>query len=327
MRDYGSRAWSSRTELLRDDAGVAGLGIGVEEALIASCWTTAGAASPLDEDQRSPVPFATRVALAADVGFRGFGITHADILSLSETIGLDECRDIIVESGIQFVELEMLMDWFTTGSSRESSDRMRDDLLRASATLPVRHIKVGSTYGSIDWPMSGVAQELRLLSSQAADVGVQIALEPQAMASIRSPQDAIEVVERADHPAAGLLLDIWHIERIRLPMDAIRGIPGEMIIATELSDAPEHVEGSLLEDTVNGRLLCGEGSFHVAAFVDAVRATGYRGPWGAEILSHAHRARPVEDAIRAAYESTRRAVEGSAPMEQGSTFARDCEKP
>ena len=225
-------------------------------------------------------------------------------------MGLDECRDIILDSGIQFVELEMLMDWFTTGSSRESSDRVRQDLLRAADTLPARHIKVGSTYGSIDWPMSGIAQELRLLSSQAADVGVRIALEPQAMANIRSPRDAIEVVERADHPAAGILLDIWHIERIRLPMDAIREIPGEIIIAAELSDAPAHVEGSLLEDTVNGRLLCGEGSFHVAAFVDAVRATGYRGPWGAEILSHAHRARPIEDAIRAAYQTTRRAVEG-----------------
>ena len=89
MHEYRSRAGSSRTELLRDDAGVAGLGNGVEEGLIASCWTTAGAASPLDEDQRSPVPFATRVALAADAGFTGFGITHADILALSETMGLD----------------------------------------------------------------------------------------------------------------------------------------------------------------------------------------------------------------------------------------------
>ena len=106
--------------------------------------------------------------------------------------------------------------------------------------------------------MSDIAQELRLLSSQAADVGVRIALEPQAMASIRSPQDAIEVVERADHRAAGILLDIWHIERIRLPIDAIREIPGELIIAAELSDASAHVEGSLLEDTVDGRLLCGE---------------------------------------------------------------------
>jgi sugar phosphate isomerase/epimerase len=277
-------------------------------ALIASCWTTAGAVSPLDEDQRSPAPFAARVGIAADVGFAGFGITHADIAALNDTIGLNAARDILADSGIQFVELEMLMDWFTIGPSREASDRIRYDLLRAATVLPVRHIKVGSTYGSMHWPMDGIAQELRILSSQAADVGVRIALEPQAMANIRTPQDAMEVIERADHSAAGLLLDIWHIERIRLPLETIRAIPHELIVSTELSDADGHVQGTLLEDTVNGRLLCGEGSFRVASFVDAVRATGYQGPWGAEILSHAHRARPLEDAIRAAYASTRDAV-------------------
>ena len=278
------------------------------EVLIASCWTTAGAASPLDEDQRSPVPFATRVAIAGEAGFAGFGITHADIVALRDTIGLSDARDILMSSGIAFVELEMLMDWFTTGPPRESSDRVRRDLLEAAEVLPVRHVKVGSTYGSMSWPATDIAKELRVLSSQAADVGARIALEPQAMASIRSLQQAVEVTERADHSGAGLLLDIWHIERAHLSFADIRGIPAEVIVSTELNDARAEVNGTLLEDTVNDRLLCGQGSFEVAAFVDAVRATGYQGPWGAEILSHDHRARPVEEAINAAYLTTRQAL-------------------
>ena len=295
-----------------DDTRVIGPDDSEEVALIASCWTTAGAVSPLDEDQRSPVPFVTRVAIAADIGFTGFGITHADIVALGDTIGLGEARDILLDSGIQFVELEMLMDWFTTGPLRESSDRIRRDLLRAANTLPVRHIKVGSTYSSMDRPPDGIASELKLLCSQAADIGARIALEPQAMANIRSPRDAMQIIDKAVHPAAGLLLDIWHIERIQLPMDAIREIPREVIVSAELNDGHVNVQGSLLEDTINGRLLCGEGSFQVAEFIDAVLATGYRGPWGAEILSHTHRARPIEEAIRAAYQSTRRAIEGRA---------------
>lgn len=277
--------------------------------LIASCWTTAGPTSPLDADQRSTIPFATRVAVAADVGFTGFGITHADIVALSESIGLVQARDILIDSGITYVELEMLMDWFTSGTSREASDRVRGDLLAAAAVLPVRHIKVGSTYSAAPWPVTALAWELRLLAAQAADVGARVALEPQAMASIRSPQQALNVIERADHPAAGILLDIWHVERIQLSTDDIRSIPVDAIVSIELSDAPAHVTGTLLEDTVNGRLLCGEGSFEVTGFVDAVRATGYEGPWGAEILSHEHRARSIDDAVRAAFETTSRALE------------------
>lgn len=281
------------------------------DVLIASCWTTAGATSPLDEDQRSRVGFATRVAVTADAGFRGFGITHADIVELDTTIGLAGARDILLDSGIQFVELEMLMDWFTTGQSRTSSDLVRRDLLAAAETLPVRHIKVGATYGTTFWPTNLIAHELKELASQASDVGARIAVEPQAMANIRSPNDALEVLEMADHAAAGLMLDIWHLERIGSSMDEIRQIPSEFIVSTELNDAPAHVDGSLLEDTVNGRLLCGEGSFDVRGFIEAVRATGYRGPWGVEILSHAHRARPVADAIRDAHDTARLALQAS----------------
>lgn len=281
------------------------------DVLIASCWTTAGPASPLDPDQRSPIPFTTRVEVTAEAGFGGLGITHADIVELDNTIGLAEARGILLDTGIQFVELEMLMDWFTTGPSRTSSNVVRRDLLSAAGTLPVRHIKVGATYSTTPWPTNLIARELKELASQAADVGARIALEPQAMANIRSPDDALEVIEVAGHPAAGLLLDIWHLERIGFPADSIRGIPPEFIVTTELNDAPAYVHGSLLEDTVNGRQYCGEGSFDVAGFIEAVRATGYRGPWGVEILSHAHRARPVEEAIQQAYTTTRLALEAS----------------
>jgi len=281
------------------------------DVLLASCWTTAGATSPLDEDQRSGVDFETRVAITADTGFRGFGITHADIVELDNSIGLEEARDILLDNGIQFVELEMLMDWFTSGQSRTSSDLVRRDLLAAAQILPVRHIKVGATYGITSWPTNLIAHELNELASQAADVGALIAVEPQAMANIRSPKDALEVLEMADHPAAGLMLDIWHLERIGFPMNDIRQIPSEIIVSTELNDAPAHVEGSLLEDTVNGRLLCGEGSFDIPGFIEAVRATGYRGPWGVEILSHVHRVRPVEDAIRDAHDTARLALQAS----------------
>lgn len=58
----------------------------------------------------------------------------------------------------------------------------------------------GVSFGACSWPPDGIASELKLLCSQAADIGARIALEPQAMANIRSPQDAMEIIEKADHP-------------------------------------------------------------------------------------------------------------------------------
>ena len=62
----------------------------------------------------------------------------------------------------------------------------------------------------------------------------------------------------------------------------------------------------LYEEMIHCRRLPGEGEFDLAGLIAATRAAGYDGPYGIEILSHAHRALPVEQAAVAACESVRR---------------------
>ena len=56
-----------------------------------------------------------------------------------------------------------------------------------------------------------------------------------------------------------------------------------------------------MEDTVNDRLQCGSGSFPLPAFLAAIAATGYAGPFGVEILSDANRRAPVMLAAMSAF--------------------------
>ena len=53
--------------------------------------------------------------------------------------------------------------------------------------------------------------------------------------------------------------------------------------------------------TVNCRRALGEGNFDVLGFIKAVAASGYRGPWGNEILSEELRCYPMEVAVRHVY--------------------------
>ena len=62
----------------------------------------------------------------------------------------------------------------------------------------------------------------------------------------------------------------------------------------ELDDAAEQVVGSLWEDTIHHRRLCGEGDLNPPAFIEAVQAAGYRGYYGVEILSEKHRKLPLD---------------------------------
>jgi sugar phosphate isomerase/epimerase len=67
----------------------------------------------------------------------------------------------------------------------------------------------------------------------------------------------------------------------------------------------------MLTDTFDGRTLCGDGEFDIPAFINAIKATGYSGPWGVEILGAQYRTLPVEQAVPAAFDTTMRYLEAS----------------
>ena len=77
-------------------------------------------------------------------------------------------------------------------------------------------------------------------------------------------------------------------------------MPLDRIIGVELNDADEQVVGTLFEDTVHRRRYCGEGSFDLTGMITNLRAAGWNGPWGVEILSEEHRNLPVHEALNRA---------------------------
>src|SRR4051812_40499545 len=79
----------------------------------------------------------------------------------------------------------------------------------------------------------------------------------------------------------------------------------------ELDDAGAVIQGTLLEDTFNGREFPGEGILDVRRFVQAIKATGYDGPWGVEMLSTAFRKLDVDEATRRSYETAMRVLDDS----------------
>jgi sugar phosphate isomerase/epimerase len=80
------------------------------------------------------------------------------------------------------------------------------------------------------------------------------------------------------------------------------------IFGVELNDAAPEVVGSLFEDTVERRNLCGDGSFDLAGLVALLRDKGFDGPWGVEILSTSFRKLPVREALTLAAGTARKVL-------------------
>ena len=94
---------------------------------------------------------------------------------------------------------------------------------------------------------------------------------------------------------------MWHTERAGTPPAELAAVPLRHIVGVELNDADADQVGTLFEDTVNRRRLCGEGAFDLQGCIRALRAAGWTGPWGVEILSEQFRRLPVREAAAAAF--------------------------
>jgi sugar phosphate isomerase/epimerase len=275
-----------------------------DEELLATCWTTAGDAAPLRGDERSPFRLRERVEAAAEAGFRGIGLVYADLIVAEREYGLAGIRSMLQDNGLVHVELELLTNWWTTGPLREESDAVRRKLLTAAGAVGARDIKVGPDVSDGPWDRHEWVTEFARLAAEAQAVGTRIGLEFLPWSNIKTVHDGLRLVQDAGHEAGGLITDVWHTERAHTPPGDLAAIPLEYIVGVELSDADETPVGTLFEDTVNRRRLCGEGSFRLHELINALRSAGWTGPWGVEILSEQFRRLPLREAVAMAYQTS-----------------------
>jgi sugar phosphate isomerase/epimerase len=282
------------------------------DELLATCWTTAGDAAPSREDWRSPVPLRTRIEAAAAAGFTGFGVLAVDLAVAERDHGMAGIRTMLADHGLVHLELEGLPDWWGAGPERAHSDELRRFLLTAAETLGARHLKVTPDTSGAPWDTDHWAAEFARLAAQAADAGVRLGIEFLPWSNIATVHDALRLVEDAGHPAGGIVVDVWHVERAATTPGELAAVPPHRIVGVELNDADRAVVGTLFEDTVDRRRYCGEGSFDLAGLVAALRTAGWTGPWGVEILSTEHRRLDVQRAAEYAATTARKLLDTAA---------------
>lgn len=272
--------------------------------LIATAWTSAGNTSPMHTPATSPVPITERVAAVAGAGYTGLGLIADDLLAIRNTLGYTALRDLIVEAGLTHIEIELIERWWLPPGMAGNSYAVRELLFEAADTLRPAFIKIGSELGPRTPHPDTLIEQLRELAEQAADHGTRIAIETMPFSIISTVPLGADIVTAAAHPGVGLLVDAWHVFRAGTSLDELRSAltPG-MVFGVELDDAAATVVGSLFEDTVERRLLCGEGTFDLTGLVAVLRELGFDGPWGVEILSTSFRALPVREALKLAADS------------------------
>jgi len=270
--------------------------------LLASYWTIS-AALPHTDREYSLFDFKDRVESAARAGFKGFGLWHADLDHVLERRSLKEIKQIFDDNGIKHIELEFLTDWFLDDERKKKSDIERRKLLTAAEVLQAKHVKVGDFLRE-KTSMPRLIESFAELCNEAAEQGTRIGFELMPFSMIDTLKDSLTMVEGAGANNGGIVLDLWHIVKLKIPYEEVGRMPLRYLVSVELNDGTFEAPWSLHEDTVNHRRLCGEGEFDIRSFIACVQKVGYSGPWGIEVLSEELRKKPLDELTTRSFNTT-----------------------
>ncbi|MGF7210153.1 4-hydroxyphenylpyruvate dioxygenase [Skermanella aerolata] len=142
------------------------------------------------------------------------------------------------------------------------------------------------------------AADLAEMAERASRRGLRVGYEALAWGRhVNTWKHAWDIVQKADHPALGLIVDSFHTLSINDDPAGIADVPGDRIFFVQLADAPL-MKMDVLSWSRHFRNFPGQGELPVDDFLRAVLASGYRGPLSLEIFNDDFRTAPARQTAR-----------------------------
>lgn len=225
------------------------------------------------------------------------GMTNAQVLDLVRASGL-KVACVGTEYGLIFA----------SGGERARLLKVLDETCANAVALGCDLVMIAPGQNPPS-TLEQAAANFRAGGDIAAKHGVRFALEfNSAHPVIRNLEAGAEVVERADHPHCGLLLDAYHMERSGSGGRGFASYPAERIFAFQFSDVPDAPPSAAARPT--DRLPPGRGRVRWREVFSLLKEKGYSGYLSYEAPNPDYWARPPEDVAREAVEATRALLAG-----------------
>lgn len=254
---------------------------------------------------------------AATIGFDAVEIFENDLLTFDGSPA--DVRRIAADLGIAIVLYQPFRDFEAMPDPQRARNMDRaerkfdvmqalgtDLLLVCSNTLPA----------AID-DDARAAADLAEMAARAAKRGLRVGYEALAWGRhVNRWRHAWQIVQQADHPALGLIVDSFHTLAVNDDPAGIADVRADKLFFVQLADAPRLAMDSLSWSR-HFRNFPGQGQLPVEGFVRAVLASGYRGPLSLEIFNDEFRAAPTRltarDGLRSLIMAEAEAGAGTLP--------------
>jgi sugar phosphate isomerase/epimerase len=181
------------------------------------------------------------------------------------------------------------------------------DFFRIADALGARTLNV-IQMGSEMVPNGQVIDSLASLCERAKHHGLIVSVEFLPWSPIPNLGQALELVNATGQTNCGVNIDTWHHFRSGGTIEQLAALNPASIAAIQLNDVAARPWDNLLEETMLGRLLPGEGCSNTAAVLKAFEQAGVEVPINIEVFSSELQQLPPEQVALKAAESMRRVM-------------------
>jgi sugar phosphate isomerase/epimerase len=145
------------------------------------------------------------------------------------------------------------------------------DCVQVALALGAPTINVAHYMGA-PTPVDVLAEAVAGVARRVAEHGLAVCVEFMPEGSLTDLGTALRIVESADTPNVGILLDTWHFFRTGGRADDVASLPAGTITALQVSDARAELFGVGTDARVRDRMLPGEGAIPLVEILTAVFA-------------------------------------------------------
>lgn len=236
---------------------------------------------------------AEKLDTAARTGFDGVEIFEADLLTFPGSPA--DVRQIADDLGLAITIFQPFRDFEAMPDAQRArnldrAERKFDLMQQLGTDLVLVCSNVNPACLADD---ARAAADLRAMAERAHARGLRVGYEALAWGRhVNRWRHAWDIVQAADHPALGLIVDSFHTLAVDDDPAGIADVPGDRLFFVQLADAPR-LTMDVLSLSRHHRCFPGQGELDVAGFVRAVMASGYTGPLSLEIFNDEFRSAPA----------------------------------
>lgn len=236
--------------------------------------------------------YAQQVEASAVAGFTGLALTPAAFRTAITDYGIAGTRSLAEQAGLS-LHLDTVTGWapIRVPSGATSAQKARFDVsvsecLELVDALTLRSILAVAVFdhGAVD--QDDLVRGFGALWDRAAEREVPVNLEFMPFWGVPDLAAAWTIVERANRPGAGIMLDTWHFAHSNPDLDLLARIPETVPIHLQLADGSLAAPGAdLIDATMHTRQPPGTGSLQIQDVVNIVTRRAPAITAGPEVFS------------------------------------------